>query len=74
MDYIESKKKIDQAYREACLKHPEFPKGIFAQLSILAEEVGEVFKAANEQDIEGLKQELYQVGAMVLRVLMNLRE
>lgn len=57
--------------------HPTFPLSLAKQLHIIGEEFGEVIQAYNKYDDdktgskEHIKEELVQLGAMVLRTLEN---
>lgn len=58
--------------------HPDWPEDLIYQLAILSEEAGEAVQAANNHvhhrgDIEAVREELVQTGAMALRCLINLR-
>jgi NTP pyrophosphatase (non-canonical NTP hydrolase) len=60
---------------ELCLKkHPDWPTNTFHQVAILSEEAGEIAKAANDRDTQGIKTELYQTAAMCLRMLKNMKD
>lgn len=57
--------------------HPNFPKDLIHQAGIVAEESGEVMKAAidyiyHKGNIQDVRKELIQTAAMCLRVLYNL--
>lgn len=57
--------------------HPVWPCDTIHQAAILSEEAGEVVKAANNYvyhggDMQQIRNELVQVGAMVVRMLANL--
>ncbi|EKN5126403.1 hypothetical protein DYG66_02125 [Yersinia enterocolitica] len=57
--------------------HPKWPTDALHAVSILTEESGELMKAAieyhyNNGDIEAVREEAVQTGAMALRVLMNI--
>ncbi|RDE12140.1 MAG: hypothetical protein C4K49_10685 [Candidatus Thorarchaeota archaeon] len=58
-------------------KHPEWPEDKIHAVAIMVEEAGESMQAVLDYtyangDIEHLKKELAQTGAMCLRVLMHL--
>jgi len=68
---------IFKELRRAEEKHPGWPSDIVHASAILAEEVGEVVKDALDVHYQGissdnLKIEVAQVGAMAIRMLMNL--
>lgn len=70
---------IEDAYTEAVRKHPDstWPKDVVHQVAIMAEEAGEAVRAANDVlhsggDIQALRRELAQCGAMCLRCLIHL--
>ena len=65
---------INDELRKAESKHPDWPKTKFEQMVILLEEVGEVAQSLNDRDTTKAKQELHQVGAMVVRILKNLND
>lgn len=58
-------------------QHPEWPKDVFHQASVISEELGEVHKALldwkyfKKATPEDVKKELIQTGAMVMRMLKN---
>lgn len=57
-------------------KHPEYPEDPIHQVSIITEETGELTRAAlqsvyEEGDPDSLRLESIQIGAMVLRFLIN---
>lgn len=59
--------------------HPVWPTDLIHAAAILAEESGEVVKAANNHihhggSLDEVRTELVQTGAMVLRMLINLPE
>ena len=61
----------------ATYKHPYFPTDIIHQVSIMNEEAGESIRAAlnyvyEDGNIEEVRSELIQTGAMVIRCLMNI--
>ncbi|ELW8946908.1 hypothetical protein SIN34_002144 [Yersinia enterocolitica] len=67
---------IDEATRASKI-HPQWPTDVLHAVSILTEESGELMKAAieyhyNNGDIEAVREEAVQTGAMALRVLMNI--
>lgn len=67
---------IDEAIRASKI-HPKWPTDVVHAVSILTEESGELMKAAieyhyNNGDIEAVREEAIQTGAMALRVLMNI--
>ncbi|EOV1656339.1 hypothetical protein ACOE4C_003590 [Yersinia enterocolitica] len=66
----------DEAIRASGI-HPKWPTDALHAVSILTEESGELMKAAieyhyNNGDIEAVREEAVQTGAMALRVLMNI--
>ncbi|EMZ5860596.1 hypothetical protein ABEH95_002995 [Yersinia enterocolitica] len=67
---------IDEAVRASEI-HPKWPTDALHAVSILTEESGELMKAAieyhyNNADIEAVREEAVQTGAMALRVLLNI--
>ncbi|HDL7463477.1 TPA: hypothetical protein PXN49_004130 [Yersinia enterocolitica] len=67
---------VDEAMRASEI-HPKWPTDALHAVSILTEESGELMKAAieyhyNNGDIEAVREEAVQTGAMALRVLMNI--
>ncbi|OWF73311.1 hypothetical protein B4902_08510 [Yersinia frederiksenii] len=67
---------IHEAVRAADI-HPKWPTDVVHAVSILTEESGELMKAAieyhyNNGDIEAVREEAIQTGAMALRVLLNI--
>lgn len=67
---------IDEAIRASSI-HPDWPTDALHAVSILTEESGELMKAAieyhyNNGDIEAIREEAIQTGAMALRVLINI--
>ncbi|CNJ74580.1 TPA: hypothetical protein ACJS4S_004089 [Yersinia enterocolitica] len=67
---------IDEAVRASEI-HPKWPTDALHAVSILTEESGELMKAAieyhyNNGDIEAVREEAVQTGAMALRVLLNI--
>lgn len=67
---------IDEVIRASSI-HPTWPTDAVHAVSILTEESGELMKAAieyhyNNGDIEAVREEAVQTGAMVLRVLMHI--
>ncbi|WP_145574278.1 hypothetical protein [Yersinia alsatica] len=67
---------IDEAVRASVI-HPQWPTDALHAVSILTEESGELMKAAieyhyNNGDIEAVREEAIQTGAMALRVLLNI--
>lgn len=71
---------IDMIYaelRKAEEKHPDWPDDLIHAVAILTEEVGEAMQAAIDctyakGDVEHLKKELAQCGAMAIRALKKL--
>jgi len=63
---------IKQEHKRSIKIHGEFPDDIFKCFCILQEEVCEVAKEINDgnKDIEALRTELIQVGAMALKFLI----
>lgn len=77
MTKYEAMESILKELRLAEEKHPCWPDDIVHAAAILAEETGEVVKDALDvhyvgKSIENLKIELAQVGAMAIRMLLNL--
>ena len=73
----DSVENIRLAHYAAEEKHPQFATTLAGAVSILTEEVGEVAMAVNDhcafgEPLEEVREELYQVGAVVLRMLDNL--
>ncbi|HGW3308223.1 TPA: hypothetical protein ACSAE4_002645 [Yersinia enterocolitica] len=69
---------IDEAVRASEI-HPKWPTDALHAVSILTEESGELMKAAieyhyNNGDIEAVREEAVQTGAMALRVLLNIEK
>lgn len=67
---------IDEVIRASSI-HPTWPTDAVHAVSILTEESGELMKAAieyhyNNGDIEAVREEAVQTGAMALRVLMHI--
>ncbi|WP_432322875.1 hypothetical protein [Yersinia enterocolitica] len=67
---------IDEVVRASEI-HPKWPTDALHAVSILTEESGELMKAAieyhyNNGDIEAVREEAVQTGAMALRVLLNI--
>lgn len=66
---------IRKATEAAKAKHPQFPNDLFAQISILAEEMGEVAQAANDLVFENIGsrdrilEEVADVAAVCVRML-----
>lgn len=63
--------------RKAESKHPGWPQDKIHAVGILTEEVGEAMQAAidytyDEGDLEHLRTELAQTGAMAIRALLHL--
>ncbi|MHB8149962.1 MAG: hypothetical protein ACYDIB_07345 [Desulfobulbia bacterium] len=70
---------IFEELRLAEAKHPGWPEDQIHAAAILAEEVGEVVKAAIDHEwaggsIDEIRKEAAQVGAMALRLLLHLPE
>lgn len=62
---------------QARAKHPQWPVDVIHAAAILAEEAGEVVKAALDMTYDGVsveevRTELAQTGAMCIRMLVNL--
>ena len=81
MDKLEAAEKaIDSIFdelRAAEEKHPGWPEDKIHAVAIMVEEAGESMRAAIDYtysagDIEHLRKELAQTGAMCLRALMHL--
>lgn len=53
-------------------KHPLFPKDRYEQVCIIIEEIGEVSKAAQENNIADYREELLQVIVTCKRALMTI--
>lgn len=70
--------KIFKELRDGEIKHPGFPEDILHCACILAEEAGEVVKAANDYHYGRkmsqvkLRKEIAQVGAVAIRFLLRL--
>ena len=67
---------IAHELKRAEKKHPAFPEDVIYQAAILAEETGEVVRAAVNVQLEGgamleVKKEAIQTGAMAVRLLSN---
>ncbi len=71
-------REILTALAEARARHPQWQADVIHSAAVLAEEAGEVVKAAldltyfNAPNHQQLKKELAQVGAMAVRMLVNL--
>lgn len=70
-------KQILQEVERAQKKYPEWPADVVHAIAVMVEEAGEALRAANNckwhnGDIEALRTELVQTGAMVIRALKNL--
>jgi len=66
-----------QELERARVKHPQWPTNTLEQVAIMAGESGECLQAAlhfveGRGDIERVRAEAIQTGAMAIRVLMNL--
>jgi len=66
-------------YHRACDLHPKWPGDLIHQVAIVAEESGEAVQAAlnhvyHGDNLEKVKTELIQTGAMCIRALINLPE
>jgi hypothetical protein len=66
-----------QELERAKAKHPVWPDNVLEQVAIMAGESGECLQAAlhfveGRGDIERVRAEAVQAGAMAIRVLMNL--
>lgn len=70
---------IANEFFSAIKKHPDFPKDTIHQVAIMIEEAGEAMQAALDHvyfdgNIEKLRKELAQTGAMCMHCLINLPE
>lgn len=70
---------IEVEYLRAIELYPEWPTDLIHQVSIMNEESGETIRAAlnhvyHGDDIEDVRDELIQTGAMVLRCLIHLED
>ncbi len=70
---------ILEELQKAEKKHPHWPKDKIHAVGIMVEEAGESMQAALDftysgGEIEKLRHELVQTGAMAVRALMNLEE
>jgi NTP pyrophosphatase (non-canonical NTP hydrolase) len=79
MNINEVMSKMTEELRRAEKIHPDFPKDIVYQCAIMIEEAGETMKAvldfkSNKVQLEEVKKEAIQTGAMILRFLKNLQE
>lgn len=80
MDKVKAETAIDSIFDELAAaekKHPEWPEDKIHAVAIMIEEAGESMQAAIDYtytngDIEHLKKELAQTGAMCIRALMHL--
>lgn len=50
-------------------KHPQWPASPFRQVAVIAEEVGELAQAVNNDDLNHARQEAAQVAAVAIRFL-----
>ena len=76
-DYVDIMSAVIIELRRAEMKHPEWPEDCIHQASIIAEESGELVKAAidvhyHRGDIENVRREAIQTAAMCFRMLRNL--
>ena len=74
MNNLMKYEEIDGELQIAIQKHPNWPKDLFIQHTILAEEVGEVAKAIlhlkyEDGTVQGLYKEILQSAAMCMRML-----
>lgn len=74
---IEALAHVLSELEKARAKHPQWPVDVIHAAAILAEEAGEVVKAALDMtydggSVEDVRTELAQTGAMCLRMLVNL--
>ena len=70
---------ITREYEKAVIKYPDFPSDLIHCVAIMAEESGESVRAVlnhvyHGEDIELLRKELIQTGAMVIRCLEKLED
>ena len=80
MDKVKAEAAIDLIFNEleaAEKKHPHWPEDKIHAVAIMSEEAGESMQAAIDctyanGDLERLKKELAQTGAMCIRALMHL--
>lgn len=68
---------IFREFKKAELKHPSWPSDILHQIAIVNEEAGEATRASLQYvyeggNIEEVKKELRQTGAMCIRMLVGL--
>ena len=75
--FVIAENQIRNEFARAQRLHPIWPADIIHQAAVVAEEAGEVVKAANDYryhggSLEDVRTELVQTGAMVLRMLINL--
>lgn len=61
--------KITTALQSARLRHPEFPKNLFEQLSIITEELGEMAQALNDGNERDARKEALDTIAVLIRFL-----
>ncbi len=84
-EIVRKEQKVDRllmaircAYDEACEKHPHFATNLNGGMTILTEEVGELAQAIGDYCVHGTEDEVdcihieaLQVGAMIVRLLVE---
>jgi len=65
---------LNMEYKRACAKHPAFPDDVIDQAAILGKETAECIQAAIDHvylggDLDRVRREAAQVGAMAIRIL-----
>ena len=63
---------IEEAIQKADDKHGEIPDDIYHQVTILTEELGEVAMASLDGDLDGYREELFDLIAPCIRILLTL--
>lgn len=64
---------IEEEFKRAERKHPEFPATAHHGYAVILEEVDELWDAIKRHDGEGARKECVQVAAMCLRFLNNVK-
>ena len=69
---------INNELQKAKAKHPDWPKNMFEQVTIISEEAGEIAKAVlhfkrEDGTLQDVKDELAQTAAMCIRMLEHLQ-